>query len=145
MAATYGRQRVGTMFADQDPELVKKVWGRALSALPQDAIAAAVNALPAQTWTWPPTLPEFCALVRDQVQRPEHRPALPVPSRPAEQIAVGAEKMAALKAAVTDRKDPRDWARKVLQRHADGDSSLAPVTIQFAREALNRPAYGGEE
>lgn len=144
MAATYGRQRLGTMFDGQEPDMVKRVWGRALSALPQDAVAAAVHKLPQQSWTWPPTLPEFCAFVREQVPPPAHRPALPVPHRRQADIAVGAEKVAALKAAVSTRKDPRAWAHKILQRHADGDSSLAPISIQFAKEALNKPAFGGE-
>ena len=144
MAAVYGRQRLGTMFDGQEPDMVKKVWGRALAALPQDAVAAAVHRLPEQSWTWPPTLPEFCAFVREQIPPAAHRPALPVPNRRQADIAAGAEKMAALKASVSDRKDPRAWAHKILERHANGDSSLAPVTIQFAKEALNKPAFGGE-
>jgi hypothetical protein len=52
--------------------------------------------------------------------------------------------MAALKAAVSDRKDPRAWAHKILERHAAGDSSLAPITLAFAEEALNKAAFGGE-
>ena len=144
MAATYGRQRLGTMFDGQEADMVKRVWGRALSALPQDAVATAVHRLPQQSWTWPPTLPEFCAFVREQIPPAAHRPALPVPHRRQADITAGAEKMAALRASVIDRKDPRAWAHKILERHEAGDISLAPVTIQFAKEALNKPAFGGE-
>jgi 6-phosphogluconolactonase/glucosamine-6-phosphate isomerase/deaminase len=66
-----------------------------------------------------------------------------VPNRRQADIEIGAQKAAALKAAVSDKKDPRAWAHKILERHANGDSSLAPVTIQFAKEALNKPAFGG--
>jgi hypothetical protein len=144
MAAVYGRQRLGTMFDGQEPDMVKKVWGRALAALPSDAVAAAVHRLPEQAWTWPPTLPEFVAFAREQIPPAAHRPALPVPNRRQADIEIGAQKAAALKAAVSDRKDPRAWAHKILERHAAGDSTLAPITIQFAREALNKPAFGGD-
>lgn len=32
--------------------------------------------------------------------------------------------------------DPKGWARKILQRHADGDKNLTPVQVEFARQAL---------
>jgi hypothetical protein len=84
------------------------------------------------------------AFAREQIPPAAHRPALPVPNRRQADIEVGAQKAAALKAAVGDRKDPRAWAHKILARHAAGDSSLAPIAIQFAKEALNKPAFGGD-
>lgn len=34
------------------------------------------------------------------------------------------------------QRDPKDWARKILQRHTAGDKTLLPIQIQFARQAL---------
>lgn len=34
--------------------------------------------------------------------------------------------------------DPKQWARKIMDRHKNGDKTLLPIQIQFAREALSR-------
>lgn len=35
-----------------------------------------------------------------------------------------------------DMMDGKRWARKILQRHKEGDKSLLPIQIEFARQAL---------
>jgi len=35
--------------------------------------------------------------------------------------------------------DPRAWARRILDREADGDPTLPYIARVFAREALNLP------
>ena len=137
MAATYGRQRLGTMFADQDPDMVKAVWGRALASLPADALIAAMNKLPEQAWTWPPTLPEFVAYVRDQIPHAAHMPALPVPDRTADEITAGAVQMASIRDAVAPKKDNAAWAYRVIERYKAGDQVVAHASYKIAIEALH--------
>jgi|688.fasta_scaffold1208491_1 hypothetical protein len=137
MGATYGRQRLGTMFDGQDPVMVKAVWGRALASLPADALIAAVHKLPEQAWTWPPTLPEFVAYVRDQIPHAAHVPALPVPDRTSSEIQLGAVQMAAIRESVAPKKDPAAWAYKVIERYRAGDSVVAHASYKIALEALH--------
>lgn len=141
--AIYGAQKTATAWGNGDAQERALVWHQALSKYPMTVVGDALRDL-AETGTgWPPTLPEFVQMVREKVPPAAHRPALPVPNRRQADIELGAQKAAALKAAVTEQKNPRAWAHKVLQRHADGDSSIAPVTLQFAKEALNKAAFGG--
>jgi hypothetical protein len=137
MGATYGRQRLGTMFDGQDPVMVKAVWGRALSSLPADALVAAVHKLPEQAWTWPPTLPEFVAYAREQIPHAAHVPALPVPDRTQNEIALGAVQMAAIRESVSPKKDNAAWAYKVIERYRAGDSVVAHASYKIACEALH--------
>jgi hypothetical protein len=142
--AIYGAQKTATAWGNGDAHERALVWHQALSKYPMTVVGDALRDL-AETGTgWPPTLPEFVQMVRDKVPPAAHRPALPVPDRRQADIEMGAQKAAALKAAVSTQKNPRAWAHKILERHAAGDTSLAPIAIQFAREALNKPAYGGD-
>lgn len=34
------------------------------------------------------------------------------------------------------RKDPRAWAKRILQRHAQGDPTVSPYALELARNAL---------
>lgn len=142
--AIYGAQKVAAAWGNVGAVERNIVWAEALGRFPLQSVGDAVRKLAEDGTGWPPTLPEFVALVREQIAPPAHRPALPVPDRRKDDIAAGAEKMAALKASVSSRKDPRAWAHRILERHAAGDTSLAPISVQFAREALNKPAFGGD-
>jgi len=98
IAATYGAQKTSSMWTGVSPEEVKRTWGQALGKYPRDALAAAVQAMPDQCGVWPPTLPEFVALVKAQIAAPEHRLALPVPPRTQDEIAAGAAQMRRIRA-----------------------------------------------
>ena len=93
VAATYGVQKTSSMWTGVEPKQVKRTWGQALGKYPRDALAAAVQAMPEECGVWPPTLPEFVALVKAQMPAPEHRQALPVPARTQDEIAAGAAQM----------------------------------------------------
>lgn len=43
------------------------------------------------------------------------------------------------------RGDGKDWARKILQRKKDGDKTLLPVQIQYARQALQEFDEGKDD
>lgn len=96
----YGVQKLGAMWTGTDIEEVKRVWAESLGRYPREALSAAVLALPEEHGAWPPTLPEFVALVRAKAEPipAMHRAALPVPRRTAEEIAAGAEQMARIRA-----------------------------------------------
>lgn len=142
--AIYGAQKMATAWGNGDAHERALVWHETLCKFPMSVVGDALRDLAEHGTGWPPTLPEFVQLVRDKVPPAAHRPALPVPDRRQADIAAGAAKLDALKTSVSGKKDPRAWAHKILQRHADGDTSLAPISIQFARVALNKPAYGGD-
>jgi hypothetical protein len=139
----YGQGAMSRMWLDTPLDEVKAVWAQSLGRFSLDELRNGLRNLEASGKAFPPSLPEFVVACR---QKPEtvpemHRPALPVPKRTPEQVAAGAQKLAAAKAAVvaaTRRNGDRDWAVRVLERAAAGDRSLAPITIQFAREALGQ-------
>jgi hypothetical protein len=92
-AELYGAQKVAAMWGDVTIDALSPVWAKALSVYDVKTVAAAVHALPHRESAWPPTLPEFTALCREQIKPAAHRPALPVPKRTAEEIAAGAAQM----------------------------------------------------
>jgi hypothetical protein len=98
IAAVYGVQKTSSMWTGVDPKQVKRAWGQALGKYPRESLAAAVRAMPDECEPWPPTLPEFVALVKGQIQAPEHMRALPVPPRTQDEIAAGAEQMRRIRA-----------------------------------------------
>lgn len=98
MTATYGAQKMSSMWTGADPATVRATWAKTLSNYPPAALRMAVDSMADECGTWPPTLPEFVALVRSKVPAPEHRRALPVPKRTDAEIAAGAEQMAKIRA-----------------------------------------------
>jgi len=86
-AAIYGTQKYSVMWSglvqedprwtDEDRRLawadamreVEGVWSEALSCFHVDVIAASVRSLATSEQMWPPSLPEFCAICRDQEER----------------------------------------------------------------------------
>lgn len=97
IAATYGAQKTSSMWTGVSPEEVKRTWAQALGKFPRDALAEAVQSMAEECGVWPPTLPEFVALVKSKMPAPEHKRALPVPPRTQEEIAAGADQMARIR------------------------------------------------
>jgi hypothetical protein len=95
--AAFGAPAMQRMWADAPMDEVKATWGAALGRFSLDQILAGLQALDASGATFPPTLPEFAALCREQIKPASHRPALPVPARTADEIAAGAEQMARIR------------------------------------------------
>jgi hypothetical protein len=142
-AEVYGSQKTAAMWGDVGVDSLVPVWAEALGRFDAATLGAAVRAMPERDSAWPPTLPEFLALCRAQKVRPEHVQALPLPQRTAEEVAAGAERLAAAKSAAgvsTRRAGDKAWAMRVIERAAAGDKALAPITVQIAREALGAGA-----
>ena len=67
LAAIYGSQKVGTMFAEMSADEIaeaKAVWGQALGRFQPATIGQALQRLIDSGNGWPPTLPEFVELCR---------------------------------------------------------------------------------
>ena len=81
ITAIYGSQKTASMWAGlcaSDAteaeraaafEEVKSVWADALTNYHIDVIFAAVRSLATSAQSWPPSLPEFCALCRAEEER----------------------------------------------------------------------------
>jgi hypothetical protein len=118
-------------WADIDLNAVKSDWGHELSGFAHHpkAIAWALQNLPADK---PPTVLEFKFLARRAP--PDELPRLEAPKADPDRVAEELAKLAPIKAA--PRRGPNtDWARRIMERQADGEI-LNPTTARLAREAL---------
>jgi hypothetical protein len=134
--AIYGAQKTATAWGNGDAQERALVWHQALSKYPMTVVGDALREL-AETGTgWPPTLPEFVALVKAKLPQPMHMKALPVPDRTADEIAAGAVQMASIRDAVAPKKDSAAWAYRVIERYRAGDSVVAHASYKISLEAL---------
>jgi hypothetical protein len=133
----YGSQKMLTSWEGVPERERAAVWTRALSKFPPSAVYAAMNGLADGGPTWPPTLPEFVALVREAMPRPEHQRALPPPERRAEDVALGAVLARKVVEQIVDTTsaDPARWAYALLER-VDRKESVPAVGVTFALQAL---------
>ena len=130
LAAMYGKhwleQWAGVPMAD-----VKDTWQEVLAGVTGQQVAEALKAC----GKFPPTLPEFVALCKSAPITAAHRPYLSAPKTKWDDIdsrvRAEIEKFKNRGA----KRDPKDWARAILERHDKGEP-LLPIQIQFAREAL---------
>jgi hypothetical protein len=134
--AIYGAQKTATAWGNGDADERALVWHQALSKYPMAVVGDALREL-AETGTgWPPTLPEFVALVKAKMPQPMHMKALPVPDRTADEVAAGAAQMAAIRDSVGQKNDPAAWAYRVIERYRSGDSVVAHSSYKLAQQAL---------
>ena len=108
---------------------VKTDWGHELDGYDRHpkAIAYALQNLPAR----PPTVLEFRSIARAAPS--ETVLALDAPRANAERMAIELQKMAPMRlAGVVDQ---RDWARRIVSRHARGER-VHRYSLQLAQSAL---------
>ena len=67
----YGAQKVATAWGNVAADERNVVWAEALGRFPLQAIGDAVRDLAEHGTGWPPTLPEFVQMVREQLPKPE--------------------------------------------------------------------------
>jgi len=134
----YGAQKTAGMWGSVGMDRVVPVWAEALGQFDRATIAAAMRALPDRDSAWPPTLPEMLTLCREQITRPEHMRALPVPDRTVAEINAGREQMDRIASTVTAHpaRDPLQWAYRIIERQKAGDQQLANISYRFALEAM---------
>lgn len=135
--AIYGAQKTATAWGNGDATERALVWHQALSKYPMATVGDALRELAEIGTGWPPTLPEFVALVKAKLPQPMHMKALPVPDRTTDEIAAGAAQMASIRDAVAPKKDNAAWAYRVIERYKAGDSVVAHASFKIACEALH--------
>lgn len=137
LGATYGRQWT-SMWEHTPIADVKTAWAHELSIFADrlEVIAWALENLPARA----PNAIEFKNLCR-QAPRPETQlPKLPEPVADPERLKSEFAKLReVMKPEPGARRDGRSWARRILQRHEDGEI-ISTCTLRFAKEALRMNA-----
>lgn len=72
---------------------------------------------------------------------PQPMVALPAPGKTKTSRAEAAQRLREIGAAAVVKdawgNDPKRWAKRILQREADGDKTLLPIQVKFARDALD--------
>lgn len=71
----YGTDKANSMWRGQDGGAVKVFWARELARFTGEELRAAMDALYVAHPSWPPTLPEFCALCRPAPAAPNYEAA----------------------------------------------------------------------
>jgi hypothetical protein len=117
-----------------DLDLVKADWAQELAGFKNwpDAIKWALAHMDPDR---PPTVTMF----RDIAQKaptPE-RQRLDAPQADPDLVKT---ELAKLDKAPGSKKDPKDWARRIIGRHEAGER-INPTTLRFAREALNMAPF----
>lgn len=133
----YGSQKMLTAWDNVPAQQRAAVWSHTLAKFDTRHVYAAMHALAESGNGWPPTLPEFVTLVREQKPKPEHQRALPPPARTAEDVARGAELARKVVAQIADTSsaDPARWAYAVLER-VDRRETVANMAVTCALQAL---------
>jgi hypothetical protein len=137
-SATWGAQRLATMFPVDSHADVKALWAEQLGRFEPETLRAALQSLTDSGREWPPTLPEFIAACQQAaVARRQHAPAalLDIPRASPEVAAEQLANVERIASAVKPRKG-REWAQKILDRAASGEN--VPICVrQMAERALD--------
>jgi len=147
-SAMYGDAAMHRMWGQQDPAAVQRIWAAAVARIGLQRIAAGLRHLEDTGSTFPPALGEFVGACKAATVPPEHRPLAIPHSRTQEEIAAGrelAERIATQVRATPVARDPSAWARRILQRHADGDTTLSHAAIATAKAALEALRVAAQE
>jgi len=132
--AIYGN-KAATMWADADLNEVRSVWAESLGRYEAVDIKRALETMVLAYTDYPPTLPQFAAMCRDArairgqgLPKIVHRYGGPSP-----------EVLAAIHELTADpvnrKRDPKDWARKIVKREAEGEK-VNLYSLECAREVL---------
>nr|WP_289815053.1 hypothetical protein [Delftia tsuruhatensis] len=124
--ATWLRQWEGV-----DMNLVKSDWGNELSGFARnlEPLRYALRNLPDRC----PNVSQFRAIA-NCCPLPEFK-QLEAPRASEKVVAEQIAKQTDLKAAMTPRNDPKEWAKVIVKRHEMGDR-IRPLVLLFARQAL---------
>lgn len=136
MSVNYG-SKFADLWRGTDPVDMKNEWAYKLAGfadMPKE-IKEALDALDDKPY--PPTLPEFLALCREAGRRIDgHKPAIEYRPTAEEQARADALiKKAAERMTKIDRRDHKEWAKKLKARHESGEI-LSLIQVNAYREAL---------
>jgi hypothetical protein len=124
------------MWKEADPNEVQRVWADSLGSYGAEDIKRALETMVIAYTDYPPTLPQFVGMCRDA------RNARGQATVKVSYIRAGApspEVLAVIHELTRDpigrKRDPKDWARKIIKRDADGEK-VNLYALTSAREAL---------
>lgn len=132
LTLTFGRDFVAK-WEGSDPEEIKADWAFELRGFQQNPSALAYG-LEHCLGGKPPTVHEFKALCS---RRPDQTLRLPAAAANPERVAAEIAKLSNLRAGYAV--DHKDWARKIVNRHASGER-VNVYPLRIAREALGLEA-----
>ncbi len=125
----WGAQKVGAMWDGANLDEVRSVWGRALGPYELETIGKAVDAIQRSGREWPPTLPEFLAVMR-QFNAPQSLEALPPPEQLVDRVQAR-ENIVRI----------QEMLRKVVKR-IDDPAEVAPPPIRIEDGACTCQGVG---
>jgi len=114
---------------DRGVRSAMQVWQSKLATYPADVIQTAASRAMDAHPEFPPSLPQFEAICRAVAPRKTFAEEQGLTRLPAPTPAPAAP------VSFAERRDGRDWARRILARHEAGDK-LNPTSLRFAREAM---------
>lgn len=119
---------------DKGVRAAMSVWQARLGHFPADVLEAAAYRVMAENPAFPPNLPQIeaaCQAVmpRQTYAQQQGLTALPPPA-PAQPVQVSLQ----------ERNDGKDWARRIVARLKNGDTSICRYTAMSARMALGLEA-----
>lgn len=135
MTGLYG-SKLADLWAGSDPATVRRVWGESLAGFydKPEAIKAALSGLDSKPF--PPTLPEFKQMCRDEARRIgndtkaiEYKPTKEEQERAAQMIEKAAKAVSA-----RDTRDHRQWVDALIERREAGEI-LSAAQESAIREA----------
>ena len=124
------------MWVGTDAEELVSVWADTLASYELTDMKLALDSLRYSNPEWPPTAFEFANLCKEAMRgRVQTVPKLPS----IRYREVAPEVLAAIheltKDPINRKRDPKDWARKILQREAAGER-MPVYALSSAREVL---------
>ena len=136
MSGLYG-SKFSDLWRGSDLGTVRRIWAEKLAGFADmpKAIKEALDALDDKPY--PPTLPEFLALCREAGRRLDgHKPAIEYRPTAEEQARADALiKKAAERMTKIDRRDHKEWAKRLKERHEAGEI-LSLIQVNAYQEAL---------
>lgn len=132
LATIYGK-RWFDMWAGVDEMALKATWVRGLKGLEPYQIHDALDYCADGNQTFPPDLPTFRRIC-DQMKKPEVVKALPRHFTK-EEMQQNQQRLRGIVSTLGEGKDGKDWARRVLERKANGEA-MPDISVRFAKEAL---------
>lgn len=134
LSALYG-SKFADLWRGTDLENVKRTWAEKLGGFADrpEIIRYALDACDDRPW--PPTLPEFIGLCRDQARRiGGETPSLPAPQLSIEERMDRARQLESAAVKAKDY-DYRGWCKELKRRYLNGDD-LLPIQISMASEVM---------
>lgn len=134
--ATWGVQKMGSMYPAETHDDVRVVWGEQLGRYEPETLRLALQSVTDSGREWPPSLSEFLEACRvAALSRRQHAPAqmLDVARTPQGEALENLKRVGELVG--KQPKPGREWAHKILARRERGES--VPMAVyDLAKRAL---------